>query len=99
MKKLVLSLAVLLGSFTTFANTNTVERNQQVLEIAVQEEYTEVAVDALPDAVKSAVATAMPGAVIEKAYTNENQEYKLEVKVGEESVTVYTDAAGTIIQK
>lgn len=99
MKKLVVSMAVLLGSLTTFANTTITEKQGNTQEIAIQEEYTEVAVDALPDAVKSAVGTAMPGAVIEKAYINENQEYKLEVKAGEQTATVYTDADGTIMQK
>lgn len=99
MKKLVVSMAVLLGSLTTFASTTITEKQLNTQEIAIQEEYTEVAVDALPDAVKSAVATAMPGAVIKKAYINENQEYKLEVKAGEQTATVYTDADGTIMQK
>lgn len=99
MKKLVVSMAILLGSLTTFASTTIAEKQVNTQEIAIQEEYTEVSVDALPDAVKSAVATAMPGAVIEKAYINENQEYKLEVKAGEQTATVYTDADGTIMQK
>jgi hypothetical protein len=99
MKKLVLSAAILLGSLSTFASSTIAPTVVLANEVVVQEEYTEVAVDTLPDAVKASVESSLPGAVIEKAYTNEKKEYKLEVKVADQSATIFTDAEGTIIKK
>ena len=99
MKKLVLSAAILLGSLSTFANNTIAPAVVSANEVMLQDEYTEIGVDAVPDAVKAAVESALPGAVIEKAYTNESKEFKLEVKTTESTATIFTDANGTILKK
>ncbi|EIA09239.1 hypothetical protein [Flavobacterium frigoris] len=99
MKKLVLSVAVLLGSLSTFASNTIAPTVVSVNEIVMQDEYTEIGVDALPAAVKASIESAMPGAVVEKAYINEKKEYKLEVKVADQSTTIFTDANGAIVKK
>jgi hypothetical protein len=93
MKKLILSAAIILGSLSIYATTNsTVEAVKMTAKF--QSEYTEVTVDAVPDAVKAALQTAYPGAKLVKAFVNEKKEYKLEISVGDQKATVYSDVNG-----
>ncbi len=62
--------------------------------VTIQTEYTEVTVDAVPAAVKTALQTAYPGAKLEKAFVNDKKEYKLEISVGDQKATVYSDVNG-----
>jgi hypothetical protein len=91
MKKLILSAAIILGSLSIHATT---EAEPVKIAVNVQEEYKEVATDAVPAAVKTALQTAYPGAKLVKAYTNEKKEYKLEISVGDQKATVYSDVNG-----
>ena len=96
MKKLILSAAIILGSLSTYAATVPLQdfKNHSSL---IQEGYIEV--EKVPEAVQKALETAYPGAVLAKAYLNENKEYKLEIKVKDQKATVYTDANGNWIKK
>lgn len=98
MKKVILSAAILLGSMTAFA-TPTVATIQTNTIVNIQDEFTEITLDVLPEAVKTTIANSFDNAKIDKAYTNENKEYKLDITIGEKSYTIYTDAEGTIITK
>ena len=98
MKKLILSAAILLGSFSTFAQTSTATKTVTTTQ-TVEEKFTEIKLEQVPSSVLLAIKTAQPEAVIEKAYINEKKEYKLEIKVGDQKSTVYTDAAGNSIKK
>jgi hypothetical protein len=93
MKKLILSAAIILGSLSMNATTTT---NADGVKIAVnfQNEYKEVPNDAVPAPVKTALQTAYPGAKLDKAYVNEKKEYKLEISVGDQKATVYSDVNG-----
>ncbi|MBZ4037282.1 hypothetical protein K6T82_21155 [Flavobacterium sp. 17A] len=93
MKKLILSAVVLLGTMSIQANVLPVSENTKTA-VNVQSEYTEVAADAVPAAVKTALQTAYPGAKLEKAFLNEKKEYKLEISVGDQKATVYSDVNG-----
>ena len=93
MKKLILSAAIILGSLSIHATTEA-EPVKIALAINVQDEYKEVAVDAVPAVIKTALETAYPGAKLVKAYTNEKKEYKLEISVGDQKATVYSDVNG-----
>ena len=93
MKKLILSAIVLLGA-VSMTNASTVSQDVKVTTISVQTEYTEVAADAVPAAVKTALQTAYPGAKLEKAFVNEKKEYKLDISVGDQKATVYSDVNG-----
>ena len=99
MKKLILSAAIILGSFATFAQTAAPAKTAVTTQTAVSETYTEIKLEEVPSSVILALKTAKPDAVIEKAYINEKKEYKLDIKIGSISSTVYTDAAGTLIKK
>src|SRR3954465_8502791 len=93
MKKLILSTAIVLGSLSIYAsNTSTPEKEK--VTVSVQTEYTEVSADAVPAAVKTALQTAYPGAKLAKAFVNEKKEYKLEISVGDQKATVYSDVNG-----
>ena len=93
MKKLVLSVVIILGSLSTYAH-NEIVQEQVKKVVTVQTEYTEVTTDAVPAAVKTALQTAYPNAKLVKAYVNEKKEYKLEISVGDQKATVFSDVNG-----
>ena len=93
MKKLILSAVILLGTMSIHANVLPVSEDSNTTVI-VQSEYTEVAADAVPAAVKTALQTAYPGAKLAKAWVNEKKEYKLEISVGDQKATVFSDVNG-----
>ena len=96
MKKLTLSLAIVLGTLSMQAG-NTIVTRSTVESVRVQDEYKEI--DAVPAAIKTALDNAYPGVKLDKAYVNEKKEYKIEITVRGEKSIVYTDAQGTILKK
>ncbi len=96
MKKLILSTAIVLGSLSSFASTPILSSNYINI---VQEEYTEIKSDQIPEAVQEAVKKSYPDATIDKAYINEKKEYKLEITVGDQRAAVFTDVNGNWIKK
>ncbi|TDE00120.1 hypothetical protein [Flavobacterium sandaracinum] len=98
MKKLILSAAIVLGSVSTYAITvpNSVE---VVKTITIQEEYTEVELEAVPAAIIEALKAAYPSAVLDKAYINAAKEYKLEVTIEGKKENLFADESGKWIQK
>ena len=97
MKKLILSVAIVLGSLTSFASTPVI--SSTIILNITQEEYTEITNDKLPEAVLEAVKKSYPDATIDKAYVNEKKEYKLEITVGDQKAAVFADANGNWIKK
>jgi len=93
MKKLILSAIVILGTMSMHANVLPVSQDTKAT-VAIQLEYTEVTVDAVPAPVKTALQTAYPGAKLDKAFVNDKKEYKLEISVGDQKATVYSDVNG-----
>lgn len=93
MKKLAISAAILLGSLSISAIAAIIPNNAQTI-VSVQTEYTEISTDVVPAAVKTALQTAYPNAKLEKAYVNDKKEYKLEISVGDQKATVYSDVNG-----
>ncbi len=98
MKKLILSAAILLGSLSTFASTIPAT-NEDVKTTSLQEEYTEVKLEEVPEAIKAALKTAYPDAVLDKAYINAAKEYKLDVTIGDKKGNLFADANGKWIKK
>lgn len=97
MKRLFLSVAIVSASLTSFAST-TILNSNEIITI-VQEEYTEITSDKLPEAVLSAIKNSYPDATIDKAYVNEKKEYKIEISVGDQKAAVFADANGNWIKK
>jgi hypothetical protein len=93
MKKLAISAAIILGSLSIPALAE-ITPNKVNTSISVQTEYTEVTTDAVPAAVKTALQTAYPNAKLVKAYVSDKKEYKLEISVGDQKATVYSDVNG-----
>jgi hypothetical protein len=98
MKKLILSAAIILGGLSVQATTPAV-KTSMTQSVTVQDEYTEVAADAVPAAVKSTIEKSFPNTKLEKAYKNDKNQYKLEISSGDKKYTVFTDASGNIIKK
>jgi len=98
MKKLILSAAIVLGSLSTYA-TNVHDNLNVVKTTSLQEEYKEVKLEEVPEAITAALKTAYPDAILDKAYINEKKEYKLDVTVGEKKGNLYADETGKWIQK
>jgi hypothetical protein len=103
MKKLILSAAIILGSFSAFAQTAQTSKTAMVTKEAtkavVQEKYKEIKAEELPEAVKNALKKTYPDATLAKAYVNEKNEYKMDIAVGDQKATVHTDAEGTWLKK
>lgn len=100
MKKLILVVALAFGSMTAFAQEVETEVAEVATEaVAAQDDFSEVAVAELPEAVTAAVAKNYPTATIDKAYVNEAQQFKLEVSLEDgTSGTLYADAEGNWIE-
>ncbi|QZK91559.1 hypothetical protein IQ05_03052 [Flavobacterium tiangeerense] len=98
MKKLIVSAAIVLGSFSTFA-TPVLNANKELQTVNVQEEYTEVKLEEVPTAVKEALKKAYPEAVLDKAYVNPKKEYKLDITIGDKKGSLFADESGKWIQK
>lgn len=104
MKKLILSAAIFLGSLSTFAQATAAAKTEETTQNtqttqAVEEKYTEIKAEEVPEAVKSSLKKAFPTAILDKAFINEKKEYKLQVTVGEKVGALYADAAGKWITK
>jgi hypothetical protein len=99
MKKLILSAAILLGSLSTFAQTSVPAKTAVTTQTTVPGTYTEITVEEVPEAVKSALTKTYPTAILNKAFINEKKEYELQIKIGDRVGSLYADAAGAWIKK
>lgn len=100
MKTLFLLGAMTIGGFTVNAQDALLSQNgilhNQVNEIAVvTDDFTEISVSEVPQAVADAISKNFPTATLEKAYANEEKQYKLvlSLKDGTQG-TVYADEEG-----
>lgn len=100
MKKLAVVTAITLGSFSTFAATPVIFHDGVMEDVMrAQEEFKEIEVSKLPEAVTKVVNKDYAGATIDRAYVNENDEYKLVVSHNEAKLTLYADKNGNWIEK
>ena len=86
---LILTASIVLGCITIYANGHLNSEN-----LNIQSKYSEINVNAVPPTVKAALETAYSGTRLTKAYVNQKKEYKLELSVGNQKATVYTDVYG-----
>lgn len=101
MKKAFLTSVLALGILIitpTFAGENITNETYSVL---LQEKYTEVTVENLPQTVLDAIAADFKDATISKAFaTEDGTEYKIEItKADGTSEVTYCDAEGNWITK
>ncbi|MFH6603366.1 hypothetical protein ACEZ3G_07755 [Maribacter algicola] len=99
MKKLVFVLALSLGSLTAFAQDTEEVQAEATEVVTAQDDFSEIAAEELPEAVTAAVSKNYPTAKIDKAYVNEEKQYKLEVSLEDgTSGTLYADENGNWIE-
>ncbi|MCF8714747.1 hypothetical protein JM658_07885 [Joostella atrarenae] len=98
MKKIVLVAAMALGSLTAFAAVPATANND-VKVVVMQDNYKEIAVAELPQAILESLQADYPGAEITKAFVNEENEYKLEVKMGDQTGNLFANESGEWIEK
>ncbi len=96
MRKLMFAIAIVFGTLTiTNAQSSSPETPTKALLASVQDDYKEVNVSELPQAVKDAIAKDLEGAVVSKAYTNGKGEFKLVVTTADEmSKTLFINKKG-----
>lgn len=99
MKKIVLTVAILVGGLSTYATSVFPMNPINKTEIVAQEEFKEIKAEKLPQAVKDALAKDFQTATLNKAYVNDKQEYKLEITLDGAASTVYADKEGNWIEK
>lgn len=98
MKKLVLSLAILVTGTTVFALPKMMLPTETI-QVVTNDEFKEITVDELPLAVTSAVEQDYATATISKAYVNEEGQYKLELSMDNTINTVFVDKEGNWLEE
>lgn len=94
MKKLFLLGVLAIGSVSINAQEVDMAQTDETVVVTVSE-FTEIATSDLPEAVTNAVATNYPTATIDKAYVNDEKQYKLEVSLEDGTQgTLYSDEEG-----
>ena len=91
MKKAFLTIAMILGGLSTFANRGAVIKQANEILIGIDGQYKRIKISELPKAVINALAADFNSATIEKAYVNQKQEYKLQISVQEVTSAVHTE--------
>ncbi|MBU2947898.1 PepSY-like domain-containing protein [Zobellia uliginosa] len=103
MKRIFITAVFALGSLSAFAQQEVIVIENAEVEateaVATQDDFSEVSSDELPEAVTAAVSKNYPTASIDKAYTNEANQYKLEVSLEDGTAgTLYADENGNWIE-
>ncbi|MEH6704972.1 hypothetical protein [Galbibacter orientalis] len=98
MKKVILVAAMALGSLTAFAAIPATANNDTKI-VVTQDDYKEIAVAEVPQAIQEALQADYPQAEITKAYVNEENTYKLEVKMGDQTGNLFANESGEWIEQ
>lgn len=98
MKKLILAVAILAGGVSTFALSNNM-LSTETIDIVMNEEFKEIAVDKLPTAITDAVKKNFASATISKAYVNSSEQYKLVLAIDGGTETIYVDKEGKWLEE
>lgn len=96
MKNLVYATAIAIGSLGSMnASVQTPIFHDGIMEEIFAQDFSEIKVEALPEAITKAFAKDFPEAVINKVYVNGEAEYKLEISTEDgEALELYADADG-----
>ena len=100
MKKLILATALTFVGLTAMAQEETAEVSiDETTAVTATQDFQEISVSDLPEAVAAAVKKDYPTASIDKAYKNASDQFKLELSLQDgTSGTVYADADGNWIE-
>ncbi|SHI37000.1 hypothetical protein [Pseudozobellia thermophila] len=101
MKKLFITSVFALGTLTAFAQEEqAAEAQEAATEAVAQENFSEIALEEVPEAITNMIATNYPGATIDKAHKNEENQYKIEVSLEDgTSGALLLDEEGNAIEQ
>lgn len=95
MRKLFLLGALAIGGFAVTAQEADVAQLDETEVIITMDDFAEIEVSEVPTAVTEALSTNFPTAKVNKAYANEEKQYKLEVSLEDgTSGVLYADENG-----
>ncbi len=95
MKKLFLLGALAIGGFTVTAQEADVAQVDATEIIVATDDFAEIEISEIPTAVTEALSTNFPTAKVNKAYANDEKQYKLEVSLEDgTSGVLYADENG-----
>ena len=97
----MIASAIILVTLTSINAQSSFKDTPSKAQVASsQDDYKEVKVSELPQAVKEAIAKDLEGAVVSKAYANKKGEFKLVVTTADKlSQTLYANSKGQWIKK
>ncbi|SEK87856.1 hypothetical protein SAMN04488008_102353 [Maribacter orientalis] len=99
MKKLVFATALALGSLTMGTAATPIIFHDGIMEDIFLQDYTEVATSDVPTPIIEALEADYAGAILNKAYVDDENKYKLEVSMEDGTSTeLYADANGNWIE-
>lgn len=105
MKKLILSVAIVLGGLTAMnaqsdqAKTLSNSSAKASMSSEVIQDYKEVKTSEVPQNVLASLSKTYDGVSVSKAYVNERGEYKLELTTADKkTATVYTNGKGEVVK-
>ena len=95
MKKLFLLGALAIGGLTVTAQEADVAQADATEVVVVTEDFAKIEISEIPTAVTEALSTNFPTAKVDKAYVNDEKQYKLEVSLEDgTSGVLYADENG-----
>ena len=100
MRKLFFATVLSCVGLTAIAQEETAElQADETTVVTATQDFEEISVSDLPEAVTAAVAKDYPTATVNKAYKNASEQYKLELSLEDgTSGTLYADAEGNWIE-
>ncbi|WP_419212867.1 hypothetical protein ACNR9Q_01755 [Maribacter sp. X9] len=99
MKKLVFATALAIGSLTIGTAATPIIFHDGIMEDIMSQDFKEIAVSDVPTAVTDTLQKDYAGATLNKAYVNEEDNYKLEVTLQDgTAIELYADAQGNWIE-
>ncbi|SIP95613.1 hypothetical protein [Maribacter ulvicola] len=99
MKKLVFATALAIGSLTIGTAATPIIFHDGIMEDIFLQDYSEIAVADLPTAIVNALETDYEGAILNKAFVDDENNYKLEVtSLDGASTVLYADVKGNWLE-
>jgi len=101
MRKLILTVtvALLTSGVSVFAINNINNNANEIIVVVVNDDFKEVALADLPEAVSNAILKDYSTATVVTSYVNKSNQYKIDLMVDETEVSVYADKEGNWLKE
>lgn len=97
MKKIIFTTALAIGCLSTILASTPIILHE-IMEMTISQDFTEIEIDELPEAITAALAKKYPEATIDKAFVNDEAKYKLEITQEDGTpLVLYADSEGNWI--